>query len=195
MLRRRRWSRLVLAGSLAVVAGATTAGFVGRAQVVLDAYGRRVVVAVATRDLPVGTEIGEGDVARRELPVGLVRGTPIAEPAGRVVVSRTLAGEPVVAERVGPDGVDGPMALAPPGARAVAVPSVAGLPPLAVGDRVDVLAITLDGSTRAGRVATDAVVVDVGEDAVTVAVAPGELGATARAALEATAIIALAGAG
>lgn len=53
-------------------------------------------------------------------------------------------------------------ALVPAGGRAVAVPVADALPPLRRGDRVDVLAPSV--------VAADAVVLDVGETVVTVAV-------------------------
>jgi hypothetical protein len=66
---------------------------------------------------------------------------------------------------------------------------------LVVGDRVDVMAVPLDGSARAQRVAREGVVVDVAEEAITVAVHPDELGGTARAVLEGTAIVALAASG
>jgi Flp pilus assembly protein CpaB len=185
---------LVLTAALALCAGGLTAGVVGRASEVIDAYGTRHAVAVAVHDLEIGDEIGADDVAWRELPTALLTGSPLEAPTGRIVTARTLTGEVLVAERVGPEGVRGPMAIAPPGSRAVALPVVAGRPPVRVGDHVDVLAVSLE-TTRAQRVATRAVVVDVGDEAVTVAVQPDELAATARAALESTAVIALAAPG
>jgi hypothetical protein len=66
-------------------------------------------------------------------------------------------------------------ALLPEGARAVAVPAEASaVPPLEVGHRVDVLAVgAADGRAVASVLAASALVVDVGEHAVTVAVDPG----------------------
>jgi hypothetical protein len=179
--------RTVLTLALALVAGAITAGVVSRASAVIDAYGPRVSVATATRELDIGDEIGPDDVSRRELPVALVAGTPLDDPVGRVVTSSVL----VVAERVAPDGVRGPMALAPPGSRGLTIEVTERRPPVSVGDRVDVLAVPLDGSTRAQRVAEEGVVVDVTDEAITVAVRSDEMAATARAVLEGTAIVAL----
>jgi Flp pilus assembly protein CpaB len=185
---------VVLTLTLALVAGGITAGIVGRADAVLDAYGTRRLTATATRDLAIGTEIRSDDVAWRELPAGLVVGSPLDDSLGRIVTAPILAGEALVAERLAPDGARGPMALAPPGGRALAIPVADGRPPARVGDRVDVVAVPLDGSTRARRVANEAVVVDVGDDAITVAVRPDELAGTARAVFEGTAILALAAA-
>jgi Flp pilus assembly protein CpaB len=192
---RRRLARVGATLALALVAGGITATVVGRADAVIDGYGARTATAVATRELAIGDEIGPGDVDWRELPVALVAGTPLADPIGRIVTAPVLTGEPVVIERVAPEGIRGPMALSPPGGRAVAIPVGDGRPPVLVGDHVDVMAVPLDGSTRAQRVAGRGVVVDVGDDAVTVAVRSDELAATARAALEGTAILALTAAG
>jgi Flp pilus assembly protein CpaB len=142
-----------------------------------------------------GDRIGADDVRWQDRPVGLIGGTPLDGPDGRTVTSPILAGEVVVAERVGATGIRGPMALAPEHARAVAIAVGTNRPPVAVGDHVDVLQVAADGGSRAQRVAESAVVVSVDDDAITVAVAADELPSTARAALEATAIIALVGAG
>ena len=64
-----------------------------------------------------------------------------------------------------------------------------------IRDHVDVVGVTLDGLARSRRIASDAVVVAVTEEAVTVAVHPDELAATARAVLEGSAVVALVGAG
>jgi hypothetical protein len=61
---------------------------------------------------------------------------------------------------------------------------------LVVGTRVDVVAVLLD-SGRATRTASAGVVVAIDDDAITVAVAPDEVSATARAALDGTAVLAL----
>ena len=112
-----------------------------------DAYGVRRTVVVAAHDLTVGESIEDDDLRSSELPVALVVGTPVADPTGRTVVATVLAGEPVVAERLAPDGVTGPMALAPADTRALAVPTPSGRPPVSPGDRVDIVAVALDGTT------------------------------------------------
>lgn len=194
-LGRRGLPRVLLVAALALTAGVTTAAVVTRANDLADAYGSRHSVPVAAHDLAIGTQIEEGDVTWRALPLALVSGDVVDEPVGRTVTATVLTGEAIIAERVGPDGVRGPMALAPQNARAVAIPVGESRPPVALGDLVDVLAVALDGVSRAQRIASSAVVVAVTDEAVTVAIDLDELPATARAALESTAVIALVGAG
>jgi Flp pilus assembly protein CpaB len=193
--RRRGLVRAVVTGALALTAGVITAGVVARANDLADAYGDRQPVPVAIHDLEVGAVLGPGDVAWQPRPLALLGGSPVDEPIGRTVVAVILAGEPIVAERVAPGGRRGPMALAPADTRAIAIPVGDDRPPLAVGDRVDVLALGLEGSSRAQRVAASSVVVAVSDETVTVAVESDEVAATARAALEASAVLALVGTG
>jgi Flp pilus assembly protein CpaB len=192
---RRGLARVGLAGSLALVSGVVTAGVVARANDVASSYGDRRLVPVAVRDLASGDEITEADVDWRSLPVDLIGGTVLEQPVGRTVVAPVLRSEVVVTERVGPEGIRGPMAIAPEGSRAVAIPVREARPPVVLGDHVDVVGVTLDGLARSRRIASDAVVVAVTEEAVTVAVHPDELAATARAVLEGSAVVALVGAG
>ncbi len=194
-LRRRGLTRAAVAVGFSLVAGTAAAATVARANQMADAYGVRRTVVVAAHDLTVGDVIEDDDLRSSELPVAFVVGTPVTDPMGRTVVASVLAGEPIVAERLAPDGVTGPMALAPADTRALAVPTPSGRPPVAPGDRVDIVAVALDGTTRTQRVATGAVVIATSDDAVTVAVDPDELTGTARAALQSTAVLALAGDG
>jgi hypothetical protein len=83
-----------------------------------------------------------------------------------------------VAERIAPDGLGRVAALLPPGTRGLGVPRSPGTPDLEVGDVVDVIAAfdpaaAVDGEP-AFPVAASATVVDVGDEAVTVAVAADE---------------------
>lgn len=189
--RRRRTARVVVAAALALVAGSVTAGLVHRAAELAGRYGEHATYAVARRDLAPGDTIAASDVDWRSLPVALVAGRSVGEAVGRTVVAPIIAGEPIVEERLAPHGTHGPMALAPDGTRAIAVPSTGAVPPVAAGDRVDVYAVSIDGSGRTQRVAGSAVVLAVDEHAVTVAVERGEVAATARAALEQNALLAL----
>ncbi len=189
--RRRGTRRLLATAAAAVIAGAVTARVVARADELATAYGQRQPVPVAVRELATGTEIGTDDWEWRELPVQLFGGTPADEPTGRTAVATIFAGEAIIAERIAPAGVDGPMALAPDGTRALAIPVDDRLPPLDVGDEVDVLSVWADDPERARRVASAARVVAVSDTAITVAVESDELGPTARAALEGSAVIAL----
>ena len=191
LLRRQGITRGAVAAGLALLAGTAVAGSVSRANKLADAYGARRTVIVAAHDLTVGRSIETDDLRSMDLPIALVRGTPVTAPAGRTVVAPVLAGEAIVAERLAPDGVSGPMALAPTNSRAVAIPTPSGRPPVTPGDHVDIVAVALDGTTRAPRVAIGAVVLATSDDMVTVAVEPDELTGTARAALEGTAVLAL----
>lgn len=188
--RRRHLGRMVAATALALVAGGSAASAVTRGNDLARAYGTRTSVVVAAHDLEPGVTVTEADLRSVDLPEALLAGTRVDDPRGRTVTTRVLTGEVIVGERLAPDGVTGPMALAPPGARGIAVPTSAGRPPVRVGDRVDVVAVVLD-SARATRTASGGVVVAVDDDAITVAVAADEVGATARAALDGTAVLAL----
>ena len=96
----------------------------------------------------------------------------------------------------------GAAALLPPGTRALAVPDGPGTPPLRVGDTVDVLA-TYDPflfDPASGRpvpagdtVVAGALVIDVSEGAITVAVDPDDAPAVAFALAQGAVTLALAG--
>jgi Flp pilus assembly protein CpaB len=126
---------------------------------------------VAATDLPIGHRIRAGDLTTR--PVDAIGGTPVEDPVGRVVTALVLGGEPLVAERLAPAGADGAAALVPAGEVAVAVPIAVAAPPVVVGDDVEVFVTDGDGFTTA-TVARDALVVAVGDDAVTVSMEPAE---------------------
>ena len=172
--------RRVAAGVLAVATALTVLALADAADAARDRWGRTRAVAVATRDLAPGELVEPGAAELRHLPTGLLAGEPLDEvPAGAVVRHPIVAGEPLQAGRLAPHGVTGVAALLGRGERAVAVPAGAQpTPPLAVGDRVDVLAVLpapdLDvaGGRRRSRWSR-ATVVDVGDDAVTVAVPRG----------------------
>jgi Flp pilus assembly protein CpaB len=95
--------------------------------------------------------------------VGVLPEGPLAEaPVGGTALVPLAPGEPLLAAKLAPDGVSGVAALVPSGARAIGVPVGDAMPALQRGDRVDVLAPSV--------VAADAVVLDVGELVITVAV-------------------------
>lgn len=165
-------------------------------------------VAVATRDLAPGDAVDAGAAKVRSLPRAAV--APVAlerVPEGAVVRHPVAAGEPLVPSRLAPHGLAGAAALVPPGARAVAVPlGPAGAPPLAPGDLVDLLAVLPSGGfggagglPAAGGVepayalAERAAVVDVADDAVTVAVPEDDVTRVAWALAHGTVVLALAG--
>jgi Flp pilus assembly protein CpaB len=185
-VRLRRLSRSpvvfwALVALLAVLTATVVGGLTGRARAEAARYGSLRTVAVARRAVDAGTVLRPSDVSEERvpaafLPEGWVRSA--SEVVGRTVVVALFQGAPVLRGQVAPWGVRGVAALLPPGARAVAVPTGGATPKLRTGDVVDVLA-TLDAEVGAGEeptveVAVGALVVDVGEEAATVAVAPDE---------------------
>lgn len=144
--------------------------------------GDAVSVPVATRDLPAGAVVDEGDVEWRRLPRRAVPEAPAAsDPIGSPVRVALVRGEVVLAARLGRAGASPVAALLLPGTRGISVPATGGaLPPLEVGDVVDVVATFESaepgaaGEDPAFAVARAATVVHVGPEAVTVAVAVAE---------------------
>ncbi|MDP9070437.1 MAG: hypothetical protein M3N68_03965, partial [Actinomycetota bacterium] len=113
---------------------------------------------------------------------------------GHATLVPLAAGEVLLEAKLAPWGTRGLAALVPPGRRALAVPVERGRLPLRAGDRVDVLA-TFEVAEDAGEptfpVATSALVVDVADEAVTVAVSPDEAPRVAFAIARATVTLAL----
>lgn len=178
------------ATALAVVTASTLSGAAGAARHARQQWGTSVAVVVATRDVAVGQRIVVADVATRvqplaSLPAGALRAT--ASAVGRVAVVALFRGEVVGRGHVGAAGARGAPALVPVGRRGVAVPTGASSAPVERGDLVDVLALSATGTGDAAVIASGALVVDVGENAVTVAVSPAEAarvaGAVARGAV------------
>ena len=184
-MRLRRLARSPLVYWVAVVALAcftatTVSGQVGRAGAQAARFGRLRPVVTATASLEAGAVVHAGDVAVRSVPAAFLPDGAIGSTSaavGRTVVVPLFRGAAVVAANLAPDGVSGVAALLPAGTRAVAVPTGVESVPLRRGDRVDVLA-TFDpppaGEEPTFPVAEAALVVDVGTDAATVAVAPEE---------------------
>jgi Flp pilus assembly protein CpaB len=208
----RRWVRRArrsptawwsAAAAVAVLAATRLSAIDDEAEARRAAWGEAVTVAVAARDLAAGDVIGPGDVVVDEWPRAMVPDRAVEEPPiGRTVAAPIVVGEAVVSDRVAPEGLSDVAALLPPGWRAVAVPSASGgfgadAPPLALGDRVDVLATfeVLDvDSPPTETVAEGALVVDVGETNVTVAVPAADAERVANAATTGTVTLTLAGA-
>ncbi|CAN5579525.1 hypothetical protein BH20ACT2_BH20ACT2_09410 [soil metagenome] len=186
---RHRWPRVrttrgVLAFWLAAILLAATTGLVvhgavDRAEAARARYGELRTVAVATEPLSIGDEVSAGAVELRRLPAALLPEATFDEiPAGRTVVAAVGSDEPLVEHRLAPGGLSDVAALLPTGTRAVALVDGAGGLRLAVGDHVDVLAtfdpLAAEGGDPSFPVAEQALVVDVSDEAVTVAVTPDE---------------------
>lgn len=181
---------------LAALTAQVVTGALGRAEAGAARYGSTTAVLVTTRFVEAGEVLGPDAAAVRDVPDGFVpRGAAGADALGRRVTEDLHEGEVVHAERVAPGGLSAVVALLPPGTRGIAVPTDAGALPLVVGDLVDVLATMADESSAAGgppaaTIAPGAVVVDVQEAAVTVAVPEDDAARVAYAV--ATGIVALA---
>jgi pilus assembly protein CpaB len=110
-------------------------------------------VALATKDLEVGTVLKEGDVKVAEWPGAIPQGatTDLNKLLGRGVITAIYAKEPIIESRLAPKGAGGGMAaMIPPGKRAVAVRvnEVVGVAGFVVpGMHVDVI---ISGNTPGG---------------------------------------------
>jgi Flp pilus assembly protein CpaB len=177
-LRHRPWLFWFVAVSLAAVTGLTVASLVGEAASRARRLGGLREVPVVARAVAAGQRLSPADVAVRRLPAAMLPEGPVARsPADHAAVVPLVPGEVLLEAKLAPWGVQGVAALVPPGRRALAVPTAKGGLSLRTGHRVDVLATfetTEGGSEPTFPVATAALVVDVGEEAVTVAVLPEE---------------------
>jgi pilus assembly protein CpaB len=149
--------RGLLAGGLVAAAVAT-----GLSAVTPESEPVASVVA-ATRDLPAGTRLEDGDLRPLDLPVGAVPTGAVlstGDAAGRVLAGPVRSGEALTDVRLLGSG------LLPEGG-GVAVPVRVAEPALPLllraGDRVDVLATSLQGEDAAHAVASDVTVLAVPE--------------------------------
>ncbi len=199
--------RRIAVGVLAVATGLVVTSLVTSAEAARDRWGRTRPVVVATRDLSPGDTIDGSNVEVRWLPEASAGPAALREaPTGAVVSQPVVAGEALVEQRLAPDGLSGVAALVPAAQRAVAVPlGPVGAPPLSIGDLVDVLAVVpvaAEGHADAGadtrepafRLVEDAVVVDVGEQSVSVAVPEVDAPRLAWTLTNGSVVLALAGA-
>lgn len=186
-MRLRRVTRSPAGYWLAVImlAAATAlfvARLVGSAETQRARFGARRPVAVAVSGLAVGHVVVGDDVAVREMPAAFVPGGAARSAAtvvGRTVAVALFAGEAVLESHLAPAGLHGLGAHLTPGRRAMAVPVGAAAPAVRAGDAVDVLA-TFEGE-KTFAVAKAAIVLDVGTDAVTVALSTDETSGVADA--------------
>ncbi|MGQ0520620.1 MAG: Flp pilus assembly protein CpaB [Actinomycetota bacterium] len=197
-LRRSPLPFWALALALALGTGLTVGRVARQASQRAAELGGLVDVPVAARAVDAGRRLGAADVTRRRLPAALVpRGRRVPSAVGRVALVPLAAGEVLLAAKLAPDGLRGVAALVPAGQRALAVPvDPAGLA-LQVGHRVDVLATFEVAGPGAGDeaptfpVATAALVVDVADEAVTIAVPPAQAARVAFALARGTVTLAL----
>ncbi|MEO7837533.1 MAG: SAF domain-containing protein, partial [Acidimicrobiales bacterium] len=177
----RRSSLLYWSATLSVAAatGITVSHQVAEASARAERLGGLRQVPVAARPLAAGEVLASADVSVRRLPTAAIPEGPVSlSPAGRPALVDLAAGEVLLAAKLAPEGVRGVAALLPAGMRALAVPVEAGGLDLERGHHVEVLATFDTEATEAGEptfpVATGAVVIDAGEESVTIAVSPDE---------------------
>jgi Flp pilus assembly protein CpaB len=190
---------------LAIVTGLVVITLVSSVEAARQRWGRARPVAVATRDLSPGDPVDDSAVEVRRLPEAAVAPGALAEPpSGSVVRQPVAAGEPLLPQRLAPQGLTGVAALVPAGYRAVAIPiGPLAAPPLTTGDLVDVLAVVPALVEERPRPSADqpsfplveaAVVVDVGEQSIAVAVPEADAPRVAWVLTNGSIVLALAGA-
>ncbi|MDE0195627.1 MAG: SAF domain-containing protein [bacterium] len=150
-----------------------------------EVYGelRRVPVAVSL--IRPGEPLDAETVQWQERPTGGVPSGAVTELATGAVAAATIyPGEVVHSERVAGLG-GGLSSRLPPGAAAVSVPAGYGVPPVRPGDSVSLVAVfdgfATEAAPEARIVAHHATVLELGEEAVTVAIRAGEVNATVSA--------------
>lgn len=215
-LRRRPILYWLVTALVALTTAMVIGGLTARAEHASARYGGLRPVVVANRALGAGDEVAAGSVRLVRMPRAFVPdGALSSPPVGQTVLSPLYPGEALLAQRLAPEGLRGIAALLPRGTLAMAVPTGTGGLRVAVGDLVDVLATSgfaaaaatpgtpvegggqtggvqppdSDGSTRV--VASDAKVVDVSDETVTVAVRDAEAPLVATALTQATITLAL----
>ena len=209
-LRRSPLPFWVLAVALALCTGLTVSRLVGEASARAERLGGLVDVVVAARQVDAGKRLRPADVTVRRLPADALPDGPLtaSDPSvtGKVTLVPLVRGEVLLASKLAPDGLRGVAALVPPDHRALAVPVDQGGLSFRLGNRVDVLA-TFDvaadpaagdaGAAAAPAptfpVAVAALVVDVGDESVTVAVTGDEAPRVAFALARGTVTLALTG--
>lgn len=170
-----------VAGMLAAVTALVVMAFTNRATSLSTRYGALRTVVVADRDIGLGALVSADDVSERSMPDRFVPADAPdteAEVLGRLIVLPAVADLPLVPGHLAPEGATGLGTLVPTDARAVAIPNTSSSTPVVAGDRVDILA-TLDPAAAPDLeptfvVAAAALVIDVSEAAVTLAVSPEE---------------------
>jgi Flp pilus assembly protein CpaB len=190
-----RW-RLVIAAAIVVLISVTWTT-VRNAESARSAWVDQLTVATAARDLAAGEVIGDDDVRDLSLPRAAVprSATPLSagELVGQRVRAAIMEGEAVVTDRVGDAGLSPLAAKVEPTHRAVAVPLGEARPPLQAGDRVDLVAAGTSRATGERTVARLAEVLDVAEQAVTVAIPVGQVPDVVAAAVDGIVVPVLAG--
>lgn len=186
--------------AVSLLTGLTAARLMSRARHDAALYGAPVPVVVAAQRVDAGDVVEPADVVVRPVPSSWSPDRALRRPAqavGQTVVVTLLPGLPVTSEHLAPDGLAGITALLGAGERAVAVPRDAASVPLRRGDHVDVVASGSGGpggDVVAGvRLVPASRVLDVGDEAATVAVPEDRAAEVAAYALEGLITLAVSG--
>jgi pilus assembly protein CpaB len=157
MKRKRIWIALVLAAVSGVAAGYLALNYFQRPTLVpSSANASTTPVAVAARDLPIGSVLSREDLEMVEWPTGAVPqnySRSAEEVVGRGLITPVSKGEPLLASKLAQKEAGGGLPIViPEGMRAVSVKvdeviGVAGF--VLPGTRVDVL-VTLDSDESGG---------------------------------------------
>lgn len=156
----KAWAPLVVAITLALVAGLVAQRMMSRVNVAQPEDTNFTKVAMVTRDLAPGSSLSIGDVELREIgldapPAGTF--TTTTELVDRVTTAPLLKGQPILQSLLAPEGTAaGLSALVPKGKRAITVDvnetsGLAGM--LLPGAYVDVLATITGGGDEEGSTA------------------------------------------
>lgn len=176
------WSAVVLLVALTVMGVARQSD---RQRQLETVYGELRQVPVAVEPIRAGEPIGPETVQWQARPAAAVPDGAVTELATGAVAAATIyPGEVVHSERVAGLG-GGLSARLPPGMAAVSVPAGYGVPPVRPGDSVSLVAVfdsfASEAAPEARTVAHHATVLELGEEAVTVAIRAGEVNATVSA--------------
>ena len=170
---------------LAVVTALTVHAVLNAANAARRRWGQAAAVLVATHRLEPGSTLTADDVALRRLPPAAVPdGALSALPYDAATSAPVERGEVLVRDRLIDHG------RVPAGTKAIAVALGEARPRLRVGDRVDLIA-TFDQGQPATIVATDVLVVDVGDAVATFAVPSANEQAVASAVRQSQIVVAI----
>ncbi|MBB5786397.1 SAF domain-containing protein [Jiangella mangrovi] len=152
LIRTAGWHRRLLAGGLAAAAVAFAI------EAASPAPPDTVDVVVAAHDLPGGTVLSAADLATVGLPASAVPAGVVdaASAPGALLAAPVRAGEPITDRRIlGPGLLDGWDAAGDVVAAPVRVADAGAATYLRPGDRIDLLATSLDGVASTSVVAAD----------------------------------------
>jgi hypothetical protein len=173
--RRFQISRILAGLLLAVVVLATLRSNQHKSDQVQAQWGQAQAVWITTKAIAAGSVITTDALEQTDAPVRFVPdGYAVNDPTGHRVHTNLHRGEIVISSRIASDRLSGTTARTPIGWTTIALDHTSEL--FSVGDRVD-LHHLVDGSL----LATNAVVVDVGESDLAVAVEPASVAAVVTA--------------